>query len=181
VAGAVVLTIANPFADALLATGTALGIDPYLMIQSAVPVATEAPEYVVVAVLIANRRPAQGLAIFLASSVSQWTLAMGALPIAFLAGGGGTSIPLAAHQQLDLGCTIALTLFAVAALVSLRPARADAALMVTLVAFRLVYPGTFIALASTFIFVVFALNLFAEHPRDVRSLFGTITRSSLGP
>ena len=27
-AGVVVLTIANPFADALLATGTSLGIDP---------------------------------------------------------------------------------------------------------------------------------------------------------
>src|SRR3954467_11228039 len=132
VAGAVIVTIANPFADALLATGTSLGIDPYFLIQSAVPVATEAPEYVVVSVLVANHRPGQGLALFLVSSVSQWTLAMGALPIAFLAGGGGTSMPLVAHQQLDLGCTIALTLFAVAALVSLRPARADAVLMVTL-------------------------------------------------
>ena len=89
-AAAVVITIANPFADALLQTGTALGLDPYLLIQSVVPVATEAPEFVVVTVLVLNHRPAQGLALFLAASVSQWTLGMGALPLAFAAGGGAS-------------------------------------------------------------------------------------------
>src|SRR3954451_345065 len=44
VAGAVVVTIANPFADALLATGTSLGIGPYFLIQSVVPLASEAPD-----------------------------------------------------------------------------------------------------------------------------------------
>jgi cation:H+ antiporter len=173
-AAAVVVTVANPFADALLATGTSLGIDPYFLIQSVVPVATEAPEFVVVAVLIANRRPAQGLALFLAASVSQWTLAMGALPIAFFAGGGGMSMPLDAHQQLELGFTVALTLFAVAALVSLRPQRVDALLMVGLLAIHFIYPTAFIELASTFIFLVFAFDLFVDRRRAVRSLFGTL-------
>src|SRR3954467_9341333 len=176
VAGAVVVTIANPFADALLATGTSLGLDPYFLIQSAVPLATEAPEFVIVAVLVANRRPGQGLAVFLASSLSQWTLAMGALPIAFLIGGGGTSMPLDAHQQLELGFTIALTLFAVAALVSLRPERVDAALMIGLVAIQLVYPTAFVQLASTFVFLVFAIDLFVDRRRAVRSLFGALLR-----
>ena len=92
-AAAVVIVIANPFADALLVTGTSFGLDPYFLIQSVVPLATETPEFVIVAVLVANRRPAQGLALFLASSVSQWTLGLGALPIAYLAGGGGSSGP----------------------------------------------------------------------------------------
>jgi cation:H+ antiporter len=174
VAGAIVVTIANPFADALLSTGTSLGIDPYVLIQSAVPLATEAPEFVIVAVLVANRRPAQGLALFLASSVSQWTLAMGALPIAFFTGGGGTSMPLDAHQQLELAYTIALTLFAVAALVSLRPERGDAVLMIGLLAIQLIYPTAFIQLASTFIFLVCALDLFVDRRHAVRSLFGAL-------
>lgn len=173
-AGAVVVTVANPFADALLATGRSLGIDPYFLIQSAVPLASEAPEFVIVTVLVANRRPAQGLALFLASSVSQWTLAMGALPIAFFTGGGGTSMPLDAHQQLELGFTVALTLFAVAALVSLRPERVDAVLMVGLLAIQLVYPTALIQLASTFIFLVFALDLFVDRRHAVRSLFGAL-------
>ena len=167
-------SIANPFADALLGTGTSLGIDPYFLIQSAIPLATEAPEFVVVAVLVANRRPAQGLALFLASSVSQWTLAMGALPLAFFAGGGGTSMPLDAHQQLELGFTVALTLFAVAALVSLRPERVDAVLMVGVLAIQLIYPTAFIQLASAFVLFVFALDLFVGRRRAVRSLFGAL-------
>jgi cation:H+ antiporter len=173
-AGAVVVTIANPFADALLVTGTSLGIDPYFLIQSVVPLASEAPEFVVVAVLVANRRPAQGLALFLASSVSQWTLAMGVLPIAFFAGGGGMAMPLDAHQQLELGHTVALTLFAVAALAALRPERVDAVLMVGLLAIQLIYPTAFIELASTFVLLVFALDLFVDRRHAVRPLFGAL-------
>jgi cation:H+ antiporter len=181
VAGIVVVTIANPFADALLATGTSLGIDPYFLIQSVVPLATEAPEFVVVAVLVANRRPAQGLALFLAASVSQWTLAMGALPIAYFAGGGGSSMPLDPHQHVELGFTIALTLFAVAALVSLRPERVDAALIIGLVALQFVYPTAFIQLASAFIFVVFAFSLLADRRRAVRSLFRSLRGEAVRP
>ncbi|MCW2985947.1 MAG: hypothetical protein JWR63_3517 [Conexibacter sp.] len=174
VAGVVVLAVANPFADALLRTGTSLGLDPYFLIQSVVPLATEAPEFVIVAVLVANRRPAQGLALFLASSVSQWTLAMGALPIAFFRGGGGLSMPLDPHQQLELAVTVALTLFAVAALVSLRPERVDAMLMVGLLALQIIYPTAFIQLASTFVLLVFALDLFADRRRAVRALVGAL-------
>jgi cation:H+ antiporter len=174
VAAVVVVTIANPFADALLASGTSLGMDPYYLIQSVVPVATEAPEFVVVAVLVANHRPAQGLAVFLASSVSQWTLAFGALPFAYLAGGGGTSIALSAHEQLQVGFTIALTLFAVAALVMLRPERVDAALVAGLVAIQLIYPTSFVQVAATFVLVVFAINLLFDRRRAVRPLFRAV-------
>jgi cation:H+ antiporter len=174
VAAAVVVTVANPFADALLATGTSLGFDPYLLIQSVVPVATEAPEFVIVAVLVANRRPAQGLALFLASSVSQWTLAMGALPIAYLAGGGGPSLPLGANEQIEMGFTIALTLFAVAALVSLRPERADAALIVGVLALQFVYPSAFMHVAGAFVLLVFAIDLFVDRRRGLPPLFGRV-------
>jgi cation:H+ antiporter len=174
VAAAVVVTIANPFADALLTSGTSLGLDPYFLIQSVVPAASEAPEFVVVAVLVANRRPAQGLAVFLASAVSQWTLALGALPVAYLAGGGGASLPLAAHAQLQLGFTIALTLFSVAALVTLRPERADAALVAGLVAIQFIYPTAFVHVAATFVLILFAINLLLDRRRAVRPLFRAV-------
>jgi cation:H+ antiporter len=174
VAAAVVVTVANPFADALLATGTSLGIDPYFLIQSVVPVATEAPEFVVVAVLVANRRPAQGVALFLASSVSQWTLAMGALPIAYFAGGGGTSMPLAAHAQLELGFTIAQTLFAVAALALLRPERADAAVIVGVLAVGWIYPTPFMHIAATFVLLMLVIDLFFDRRRAVRPLLRAV-------
>ena len=169
-AGAVVLTVANPFADALLATGTKLGFDPYLLIQSVVPVATEAPEFVVVAVLVANHRPAQGLALFLASSVSQWTLALGALPIAFLAGGGGIALPLAGREQLEVSLTIATTLFVVGALATLRPVAADAYLVGATFVVQLLYPTPYVRFFGAFVLLTFAIDLLCSRRREIRPL-----------
>jgi cation:H+ antiporter len=173
VAGSVVVTIASPFADALLATGTSLGIEPYLLIQSIIPAATEAPEFVVVAVLVANRRPAQALALFLASSVSQWTLAMGALPFAYAAGGGGMSLPLAGPELVELTVTIGLTLFAVAALAVLRPERFDAWLVVLVFAVQFLYPYPVVRIAAALLFLIFAIDLFLAHRRAVPPLVRT--------
>lgn len=166
-AGAVILAIANPFADALLATGTSLGLDPYQLIQTVVPAASEAPEYVVVAVLVMNRRPAQGLALFLASSVSQWTLALGVLPFAYLAGGGGVSMPLSSRELVELTFTIAVTLFVVAALSILRPERFDAWLLIGIFAVQFLYPQTFVRIAAAFVLFVFAIDLLVAHRRAV--------------
>jgi cation:H+ antiporter len=173
-AAAVVITIANPFADALLETGTSFGLDPYFLIQSVVPLATETPEFVIVAVLVANRRPAQGLALFLASSVSQWTLGMGALPIAYLAGGGGTAMPLEGREQVELALTIALTLFAVAALALLKPERVDAAIVVGVMALQFIYPTTFVRIAAAFILLVYAIDLLLDRRRAVRPLYRAV-------
>jgi cation:H+ antiporter len=184
-AAAVVITIANPFADALLATGTSFGLDPYFLIQSVVPLATEAPEFVIVAVLVANRRPAQGLALFLASSVSQWTLGLGALPIAYMVGGGGTSMPLAGRELVELALTVALTLFAVAALALLRPQRVDAAIVVGVMALQFIYPTTFVRVAAAFVLLVFAIDLLFDRRRAVRPMYravlgrGTAGRSNI--
>jgi cation:H+ antiporter len=164
-AAAVVLTIANPFTRALLDTGTSLGMDPYLLIQSVVPAATEAPELVVVTVLVANRRPAQGLALLLAASVSQWTLGMGSLPIAYLAGGGGLGLPLAGREQIELGFTTALTFFVVAALATLRPDRADAVLIAVVFVTQLIYPTPFVRFAAGFVLLVFAVDLLVARRR----------------
>jgi cation:H+ antiporter len=173
VAAAVVLTIANPFADALLQTGTSLGLDPYLLIQSVVPIATEAPEFVVVTVLVVNHRPAQGLALLLAASVSQWTLGMGALPLAYSAGGGGMSMPLAAREQLEVSFTIAVTLFVVAALATLKPERVDALLILGVFAVQIIYPTPFVRFAATFVLLIFAIDLLIDRRRFVRPLLRT--------
>jgi len=179
-AAGVVLLIANPFAHALLDTGTMLGMDPYLLIQSVVPAATEAPEMVVVAVLVVNRRPAQGLALLLAASVSQWTLGMGALPIAYLAGGGGVALPLAGREQVELGFTTALTFFVVAALASLRPARVDAVLIAVVFVIQLLYPTSFTRFAAGFVLLVFAIDLLVARRRQFRPMFRAL-RSAKNP
>jgi cation:H+ antiporter len=173
---AVVITIATPFTEALLLTGARVGFDPYLLVQSVVPLTTEAPELVVVAVLVANRRPTQGLAVFLASSVSQWTLGLGSLPIAYLAGGHEIAMPLAGREQIELGFTAAVTLFAVAALATLRPERVDASLIAGVYLVQLIYHAPSVRLGCTFVLLVFAIDLLVARHRSVRPLI----RAALG-
>jgi cation:H+ antiporter len=173
-ASGVVVMVAHPFVDALLDTGAALGFDPYFLIQSVVPLATEAPEFVIVAVLVANQRPALGVAVFLASAVSQWTLGMGALPLAYFAGGGGPSMPIAGPGQLELALTVALTLFAVAALAYLRPQRIDAALCVGILVIHFIYPVAFVRVVASFVLFVFAIDLFIDRRRAIGPLFKAV-------
>jgi cation:H+ antiporter len=170
----VVLAVASAFADALLATGTSLGIDPYLLVQSIVPAATETPEFVVVAVLALAHRPAQGLAIFLAAAVSQMTLALGTLPFAYLAGGGGSSIPLAGREQVEMLLTAATILMAVAALASLTPERVDAWIVLTLFAVQFAFPSTTVRIGVTVVLAMFALDVLASRRRAIGPMLAAV-------
>jgi cation:H+ antiporter len=81
-AAIVILLTAVPFGDAVLGTGALVGISPYLVLQWLVPVATETPELVVAVVLLMHGRGGQSVAVLLAGAVSQYTLALGTLPLA---------------------------------------------------------------------------------------------------
>jgi len=62
----------------------------------------------------------------------------------------------------------------VAALVTLRPERADAALVVGLVAIQFIYPTAFVHVAATFVLVLFAISLLLDRRRAVRPLFRAV-------
>jgi cation:H+ antiporter len=87
-AGFVILATAVPFGDAVLGAGAIVGISPFLMLQWIVPIATETPELVVAFVLLKHGRGGQSIAVLLAGAVSQYTLALGTLPVAFHLGAG---------------------------------------------------------------------------------------------
>jgi cation:H+ antiporter len=155
----VLAAVAVPFTDALQATGTELGISSFLLVQSIVPAATETPEFVVALALALNRRPGQGLAVFLAASVIQWTLALGLLPLTYLAGGGGPELPLDTRATVEVALTVATTLMAVAALASLRPKRIDSAIVLTLFAIQFAFPSTGVRVVVAVVLAMFALDI----------------------
>ena len=101
-AASVILLTAVPFGDAVLGTGALVGISPYLLLQWIVPVATETPELVVAFVLLTHGRGGQSVAVLLAGAVSQYTLALGTLPLAYLAGAGTGPLPLAGRERIEL-------------------------------------------------------------------------------
>jgi cation:H+ antiporter len=160
--GCAVLVTAEPFANAVLHTGTTVGVSPYLLVQWLVPLATEMPELVVAFVLIQHERAGQAVAVLLSSAVSQWTLALGTLPVAYMAGAGQGPLPLLGREQVELALTMGQGLLAVAVLVTLRLERRDAVLMLVLFVAQLAMPSVVIRAALTLAYLTLAVDILAS-------------------
>jgi cation:H+ antiporter len=120
VSGAVILLCAKPFADNLVAAGTELGIDQFLLVQWLAPLASEAPEFIIAVIFAARGKGTAAIATLISSKVNQWTLLVGSLPIAHLLGGGGFSLVLDARQIEEVLLTATQTLMGVALILALR-------------------------------------------------------------
>lgn len=172
-----ILVTAEPFAHAVLGAGAMAGISPYLLVQWLVPIATEMPELVVAFVLIVHQRAGQGVAVLLSSAVSQWTLALGSLPLAFAAGAGKGPLPLLGRERVELLLTMALGLFAVATLVTLHLRRSDATLMLALFAVQVLIPMVWLRALLTILYLTLAFDLFSAErwalPTLVQALRGS--------
>jgi cation:H+ antiporter len=173
-----ILVTAEPFANSVLAAGTMAGISPYLLVQWLVPLATESPELVIAFVLITHDRAAQGVAVLLSSAVSQWTLALGTLPVAFAVGAGTGPLPLFPREQVEVMLTMGQALLAVAMLVTLRLRRRDSVLMLVLFAVQLAMPIMAIRAALTLVYLVIAVDILASERGAIPTLRQTLWRRS---
>ena len=92
---AIIVIAAEPFVHGLRATGEALGISEFLLIQWLAPLASESPE-IIVAVLFALRaNPNDGLTTLISSQVNQLTLLVGSIVVVFsISAGQVQSFPL---------------------------------------------------------------------------------------
>jgi len=140
-AGATIFSSATPFADGLVHTGQKLGIDEFLLVQWVAPLASEAPEFLVSALLAIRGKATAGLGLLLSSKVNQWTLLVGSLPVAYAFGvssepGASASVgflmhalPLDTRQVAEVWLTAAQSLFGIAVLASLSFELGEAALL----------------------------------------------------
>jgi cation:H+ antiporter len=120
IAAAVILGCAEPFAESLIGAGTELGIDRFLLVQWLAPLASEAPEFIIAIIFAARGKGTAAIAMLISSKVNQWTLLMGSLPIAYMAGGGGTSLVLDGRQIEEVLLTATQTMMGVALILALR-------------------------------------------------------------
>lgn len=139
---AVILASAEPFADALVRSGTHLGIDSYVLVQWLAPLASEAPEFIVAIMFALRGMGAAALTTLIASKVNQWSLLVGSLPLAHLAGGGGADLALDARQIEEFVLTATQTVMGVAMLLALRFHRSSAVLLLALFALQFAVTGT---------------------------------------
>src|SRR3954452_23061736 len=173
-----VMITAEPFANAVLGAGTRMGISPCLLVQWLVPLATESAELVIAFVLVMHDRAAQGVAVLLSSAVSQWTLALGSLPVAFAAGAGKGPLPLLPAEQVEVLLTMGQALLAVAVLVTLRLRRRDSVMMLALFVVQLAIPTVMVRAAVTVVYLVLAIDILASERWAIPALRRELRPSS---
>ena len=120
VSAGIILACAEPFAEALVASGSVLGVDSYFLVQWLAPVASEAPEFIIAAMFALRGMAGAAIGTLIAAKVNQWSLLVGSLPIAHLLGGGGTGLPLDGRQIEEFTLTATQSLLGVALILGLR-------------------------------------------------------------
>jgi cation:H+ antiporter len=120
-AAVAVILVAEPFAEALIGTAATFGIDEFLLIQWMAPLASEAPEFVVVSIFAWQAATGVAIGTLVSSKINQWTLLVGTLPLVYAISLGAISpLPLTGRQDEELLLTVAQTLFAVVIMLDLR-------------------------------------------------------------
>lgn len=167
IAAVVILLCAQPFADSMIGAGTQLGIDRFLLVQWLAPLATEAPEFIIAVIFAARGNATAAIATLISSKVNQWTLLVGSLPLAYLAGGDGVALHLDGRQVEETLITAAQTMMGVALILSLRFHRRTAWMLFGLFIIQFAVTSTEGRLVLSAVYGVLALIGFAIHRRHI--------------
>lgn len=168
---AVIFASAEPFAHGLVVSGTSLGIDEFLLVQWLAPLASEAPEFLLAALLAWRGRAAVAIGMLLSASVNQWTLLVGGLPIAYsLSAGSLAGLPMDTRQVEEVLLTGALALFASAILINLTFNRIEAGILFAAFIIQFAIPVPSIRLAMAFGYLGLAAVVILRQRGDIGTL-----------
>lgn len=176
-AGFAIFISAEPFAESLVSVGRSRAIDEFLLVQWVAPLASEAPEFVIALIFAWKLRGSVGLGALISSKVNQWTLLVGAIPIAYaLSLGAFSGLPLDARQSQELLLTSAQSLFAVILVVDFRFGRREALALMLLFGIQLCFPSAAVRWAFTGIYLVLSAYLLTVGPPETRRNFFLLLR-----
>jgi cation:H+ antiporter len=171
-----IFAAADPFAEGLIETGTHAGIDEFLLVQLVAPFASEAPEFLIAGLLAFRGNPGAGLGALISSKVNQWTLLVGALPVAYtLSSGSLVGLPLDERQWEEVFLTAAQSVFAVVLIARLNFSWWGAALLFVLFAIQFAIPTTPVRLTIAWLYLALALIILTVRRTSLRTLI-RITR-----
>jgi cation:H+ antiporter len=166
-AAAIILLSAEPFATSLVESGTALGFDPYFLVQWLAPLASEAPEFIVAVLFALRGMGAAAIGTLIASKINQWSLLVGSLPVAHWLGGGGGALELDARQIEEFVLTGAQTVMGVAIIVGLRFHRWSAIALAAIFALQFFITDTEGRYVLSLVQLAVAAVLLVVHRRDI--------------
>lgn len=169
-AGYAIFASAEAFADGLVVVGRSHDVDEFLLVQWVAPLASEAPEFLVAILFALRLRGSVGLGALLSSKVNQWTLLVGAIPIAYAFSSGGLhGLPLDSRQTEELLLTSAQSLLAVVIIADFKFSRTEALALASLFLGQLFFPDTTVRWAFTAVYLLLAGGMLAFGPVARRS------------
>ncbi len=166
-AATIVVASAKPFAEALVGAGHELGIDEFLLVQWLAPLASEAPELLVAAMLAFRGHPDSAFGTVLSSKVNQWTLLVGSLPIAYYLGGGQGGLELDTRQVEEFVLTASQGFLGFAVLSNLELRRWEAIALLILFLIQFPLPGQVARLLLSAAYLVIAIVVLIAHRRSL--------------
>jgi len=178
-----ILVSAEPFADGLVHVGRNYDIDEFLLVQWLAPLASESPEFVIAVLFALKGRGTLGIGALVSSKVNQWTLLVGAIPVAYSISSGTThGLPLDARQVEELWLTSAQSLLATILIADLRFGVREAALLAVLFGAQLFFPSTHVRYFFILVYLVLSALYLVIGARERRSAFAALlrTRGSAG-
>jgi len=185
----VIFSAAEPFVEGLKDIGEEMGISQFVLIQWFAPLASEAPELTIAAILASRGRALAAMIMLISSKVNQWTLLIGSLPVAYSISGTDIGpLPMDSRQVEEVFLTAAQSAFAVAIFASLSISSREALLLLGLFGTQLIftdptvrygYGGVYLLLAT---FVLFQDRLTLPTVfREARQPSGKAPVMSTGP
>jgi cation:H+ antiporter len=169
---------AEPFAESLVHIGKNRHVDEFLLVQWVAPLASESPEFLIAILFALRLRGSVGIAALISSKVNQWTLLVGAIPIAFcLSSGTWRGLPLDARQTEELWLTSAQSLLATLLIADHHFGLREALLLAALFFGQLVFPSTEVRYGFIVAYGVLFVWLLARDPARRRAFLGLVRSS----
>ena len=164
-----IFSCAEPFAEALIASGKVLGIDEYFLVQWLAPLASEAPEFIIAALWSLRGQAPAAIGALISSTVNQWTLLIGTIPVVYsISSGTVRQMVLDTRQQQEIFLTAAFSVLAVVILMNLKMNLREAAALFFLFAIQLVYPDIRVEIGT--LCLILATILIFKRTKDIGPL-----------
>jgi cation:H+ antiporter len=179
--GFTIFIAAEPFAEALLATGREYGIEEFVLVQWLAPLASESPEFIVAILFALKAQPGISMGALLSSKVNQWTLLIGMIPVAYaISAGQITGMQMDPRQVEEMFLTAAQSIFAVAVLANLSFSVLEAMIVFALFSTQLLFTDPQFRFYYSFLYVILAVGLVLLKKDTRDGLRALLSRSSLG-
>lgn len=161
-----ILVSAEPFADSLVEIGRSRAIDEFLLVQWVAPLASESPEFLIATLFALRLRGSIGIGALVSSKVNQWTLLVGAIPIAFcLSAGSWNGLPLDERQTEEMFLTATQSLLAAILISDLRFSRIEAVLLAALFGGQFLFTSTHIRYFFIALYLLISVGLLLSSSR----------------